>query len=116
MKQHQSQIEMLSFNRDGDWNVARDVGMTTERLAMRLSEKKLLAKNQNLSRHHDWRIASIAPLGNCHLLARHHLRRTDSQAMSLAEATPAGGGRALGVAAYVLKALIDQPLVKRSQD
>ena len=108
---------MLSLNRDGDWNVARDVGMTTERLAMRLSEKKLLAKNQNLSRHHDWRIASIAPLGNCHLLARHHLRRTDSQAMSrsLAEATPAGGGRAPGVAVYVLKALIDQPLVKRLQ-
>ena len=48
-----SLLQMLSLNRDGDWNVARDVGMTTERLAMRLSEKKLLAKNQNLSRHHD---------------------------------------------------------------
>ena len=49
---------MLSLNRDGDWNVARDVGMTTERLAMRLPEnsllaKKLLAMNQNLSGHHD---------------------------------------------------------------
>ena len=48
MKQHQSQIEMLSLNRDVDSNVARDVGMTTERLAMRLSEKKLLANNQTL--------------------------------------------------------------------
>tara|TARA_Y100000739_G_scaffold114441_1_gene98492 strand:- start:342 stop:461 length:120 start_codon:yes stop_codon:yes gene_type:complete len=38
MKQHQSQIEMVLLNRDDDWNVARDVGMTTERLAMRLSE------------------------------------------------------------------------------
>ena len=113
---------MLSLNRDGDWNVARDVGMTTERLAMRLPEnsllaKKLLAKNQNLSGHHDWRIASSAPRGNCRLLARHHLRRTDSQAMSRsrAEATPAGGGRAPEVAVCVVKALIDQPLVKRLQ-
>jgi len=108
---------MPSLNRDGDWNVARDVGMTTERLAMRLSEKKLLAKNQNLSRHHDWRIASSAPPGNCRLLARHRLRWTDSQttSQSLAEETPAGGGRAPAVAVYVLKALIDQPLVKRLQ-
>ena len=112
MKQLQSQLEMLSLNRDVDWNVARGVGMTTGRL-----EKKLVAKNQNLSRHHDWRIASSAPLGNCRLLARHHLRRPDSQAMSrsLTEATPAGGGRAPAVAVYVLKELIVQPLVKRSQ-
>ena len=46
-------LQMLSLNRDGDWNVARDVGMTTERLAMRLLEKKPLAKNQNPSKHHD---------------------------------------------------------------
>tara|TARA_Y100000746_G_scaffold5509_1_gene5241 strand:- start:228 stop:347 length:120 start_codon:yes stop_codon:yes gene_type:complete len=39
---------MLSLNRDGDWNVATDVGMTTERL-----EKQLLGKEQNLPRHHD---------------------------------------------------------------
>jgi len=94
---------MLSLNRDGDWNVARDVGMTTERLAMRLSKKKLSEKNQNPSQHRDWRIASSALPGNCHLLASHHLHRTNSQAMSrsLAEATPAGGGRAPAVAVYV---------------
>ena len=94
---------MLSLNHDGDWNVARDVGMTTERLAMRLSEKKLSEMNQNPSQHHDWRIASSAPPGNCRLLARHRLLRTDSQAMSrsLAEATPAGGGRAPAVAVCV---------------
>ena len=44
---------MLLLNRDGDWNVARDVGMTTERLAMRLSEKKLSEMNQHPSQRHD---------------------------------------------------------------
>lgn len=108
---------MLSLNRDGDWNVARDVGMTTERLAMRLSEKKLSEMNQNPSQHHDWRIASSAPPGNCRLLARHRLLRTDSQttSQSLAEATPAGGGRAPAVAVCALKALIVQVMVKRLQ-
>ena len=108
---------MLSLNRDGDWNVARGVGMTTERLEKRLLEKRVLAMNQNLPWHRDWRFASSALPGNCRLLARHRLHWRNSQTMSraLAEATPAGGGRAPGVAVYVLKALIDQPLVKRLQ-
>jgi len=115
MKQHQSQIEMLLLSRDGDWNVARDVGMTTERLVMRLSKRKLLAKKQHPSKHHDWRIASSAPPGNCRLLARHRLRGTDSQTslQSLAEATPAGDGRAPAVAVCALKALIVQAMVQR---
>ena len=108
---------MVSLNHDGDWNVARDVGMTTERLVMRLSKKKLSEKNQNSSQHHDWRIASSALPGNCRLLARHHLLRTDSQKMSRlrTEATSAGGGKAPGVAFYLLRALIVQALLKRPQ-
>ena len=109
---------MLPLNRDGDWNVARGVGMTTEGLEKKLLEKRLLAMNQNLPKHHDWRIASSAPPGNCRLLARHPLHQTDSQTMlrSLAQATPAGGGRAPGVAVCVLKALSVQPMVRRPQE
>tara|TARA_B100001063_G_scaffold110880_1_gene103500 strand:+ start:1030 stop:1179 length:150 start_codon:yes stop_codon:yes gene_type:complete len=48
---------MQALNRDGDWNAARSVEMTTERLAMRLLAVNVLAemmwaKTQDPQRHH----------------------------------------------------------------
>ena len=98
---------MLSLNPDGDWNAAKVDGTTPERLT----------KSRNPPRHHDWRNASSAPLGNCHLPARHRLLLATAKMVSRppAVATPAVGGRAPEVDVCVVQERIAQLMMRLLQ-